>query len=335
MDNCGSVGRQFSSYLGERTAVSRILLLGGSGFVGRTLRDEFRRYSNLEVVVTSTSPKIQSQFDHESHVCWQIGSSVDCGPCDYIIHAATPASAQLNASEPETMIRLNTQSMFDVIDTARRWGNCPRVVFLSSGAVYGVTSESQSLVPEDWTGACSTLSSKSAYGEGKRAAEVILSIATEHGLVDGVVARLFAFSGKYLPMDRHFALGNFVRDALSGTEIVIRGDGQTIRSYLDQVDLARWITRMLEVGPAEHVYHVGSEIPISMRDLANLVSNRAYALLGRKTNVRLLNQKSNLDGILRYVPSTKMTREALGLSETISLSDSIDQMLLGADGDPH
>lgn len=313
--------------VGSDLAGTRILLLGGSGFVGKALRAELAKHSDVNVVYTSTSRAPVPIHPREVNLPWSIGDVIECDPCDFVIHAATPASARLNSASPHEMLMLNIQAMNDVISLARRWNNCPKVLFTSSGAVYGTSFGRVGKIPEGWTGAPSTQTSTSAYGEGKRVAELLLAIAEKEDVLRSVCARMFAFSGTHLPLDRHFALGNFVRDAVFGSIIQIRGNGQSVRSYLDQADLARWLLQMLLNGTSDFAYHVGSERAVTILELANIVASRAQSLLGRAVEVEALNQTSNLDGVDQYVPSTESTRAVLELSETISLEESVDCML--------
>jgi dTDP-glucose 4,6-dehydratase len=214
-----------------------------------------------------------------------------------------------------------------VIEFASRHRNPPTVLFTSSGAVYGDIPEDIGNVPESWNGAVASYQPSSAYAEGKRSAEFLLSVATSRGICKGLLARMFAFSGVDLPMDRHFAIGNFVKDAVSTRTIQIRSDGSSIRSYMDQRDMADWLLRILEVGQTNAIYHVGSERSISIRDLAHLIAMRTETILQQEVTVEVKGLKSPLDGVSRYVPSTLATRQALGVNETISLEESIDSMI--------
>jgi len=122
-----------------------------------------------------------------------------------------------------------------------------------------------------------------------------------------------------LPLDAHFAIGNFVRDALWGEEIVVKGDGSPLRTYLDQNDLADWLMTLLEKGRPGEAYNVGSDEVISIADLAYLVRD----LIAPEKPVRILGKPDPAQARNRYVPDIRKARGELGLGVTISLAESI------------
>lgn len=309
----------------------RLLVTGGTGFVGTCLLDQIEadveRWGGWAVTSASRSAIQRSRV---GTLIWDL--STDGLPesdveYDVIIHTATPASAVLNAEQPAQMFWMNVIAMQRVLQLAERLGSAPTIVFTSSGAVYGDMPAHLTHFPEGFVGAPQTLDVRSAYAEGKRAAEYLLTEATSRGVCKGIVLRLFAFSGVHLPRDRHFAVGNFVRDAVESGEIVIRSDGSAIRSYLDGSDMARWILAAVERGEPGFAYHIGSDLPISIGGLGELVATRSSSILGREVHTRVLGTAHPLDGVSRYVPDVAITKQLLGVDQLVCLEESIDQML--------
>jgi nucleoside-diphosphate-sugar epimerase len=312
--------------------MTKLLVIGGSGFVGRSLLthkdiEKFDRVVITRSGLTAVSNEQHKLVAHQDLV-WDVRRKSDLVPSfDVIIHAATPASALMNTMEPKAMQHVIVQGMENVIEFASRHSVPPKVLFTSSGAVYGEILSPFDYIFEDFPVGSESPGDSSPYAEGKRRAEIILRDATAEGLCNGIVTRLFAFSGTHLPRDRHFAIGNFVEGAVTKKKITVRSDGSSIRSYLDEQDMAQWLLAIAEKGLPDQIYHVGSERAISIRDLALLVSERCEIMTGESIPVEILGQVSQLDGVSHYVPSTLRTRSELGLSETITLESSIDRML--------
>ena len=308
--------------------MENLLITGGTGFVGKCLLAEIEEGNEKMNVVTTSRRATPS--NGSTHVLWDVTSdelpSLTLS-ADTIIHAATPASADLNVNDPSKMFWIIVEGMRQVIKLAESNERTPTIVFLSSGAVYGEMPDDLLKFPENFVGSASTLDPKSAYANGKRAAEFLLTEAAARGVCRSVITRLFAFSGENLPLDQHFAIGNFVRDAVRKREIVVRGNGSTIRSYLDGSDMARWILAAAKKGNSEFAYHIGSDKPISIADLAEVVALRAENLLGYKPAIRYENVKLSSDGVNRYVPETSETKTLLGVKELVSVEESIDLML--------
>src|SRR3989338_4961828 len=102
-----------------------------------------------------------------------------------------------------------------------------------------------SRLPEEYFGAPYPADVKSAWGESKRAAEFICGYYADRYGLEIKIARCFSFVGPYLPLDIHYAVGNFIRDALKGGPLRIKGDGTPVRAYLYAADLAVWLWTIL------------------------------------------------------------------------------------------
>ena len=325
--------------IAESLRGQKILITGASGFVGRSLLEEGLRLNDecsaeMSFFLTIRSSnsfltKLTSERNDVNLINASIGAqfSVDA-PIDLVFHCATPASAELNAFKPGEMFDVNVEAAHWIIDNSKLLSNCPKVLFTSSGAVYGPQPLTMSHVAESYMGGPDVTKSQSAYAEGKRVAEFLFSDAGRKGSLNPLIARLFAFSGNGLPLDRHFAIGNFVRDALNGDIITIRGSGQDLRSYLDKGDMAIWLWKMASVEESLPPLNIGSSRSISILELANTVRERAEMKLGRQIKTEVLGQISAIDGSTVYVPSTSLAKQLLDVDEWTSLERSIDQMLV-------
>jgi dTDP-glucose 4,6-dehydratase len=194
-----------------------------------------------------------------------------------------------------------------------------RLMFTSSGAVYGPQPPEVALLDEDYRGAPDPTDTSTAYGQAKRVSEFLCSAAAERGDVDVVIARGFAFAGPFLPLNGNYAFGNFMRDALGGGPIVVDGDGTPLRSYLYAADLAAWLWTLLLKARSHRVYNVGSDISVSIAALARLIAE----IVSPGARVEIKREAQEGEPVRRYVPSIERARTDLGLAPLVSLQESI------------
>jgi dTDP-glucose 4,6-dehydratase len=178
-------------------------------------------------------------------------------------------------------------------------------------------------IPESYLGIPDPLDPMSAYSMAKRASEHLCCLYNDRYGVESVVARCFAFVGQDLPLSAHFAIGNFIQDALYNNEINVAGDGTPVRSYMNQADLADWLVCILDKGVAGRAYNVGSDRSISISNLAHLVRD----VLSPNKPVVLRNGDGGFQGRNVYIPDITRAKCELGLAINISLSQSIQQFL--------
>ena len=134
---------------------------------------------------------------------------------------------------------------------------------------------------------------------------------------------LFRIRGSHLPLDAHFAIGNFIRDALDGGPIRVSGDGTPRRSYLYAADLAIWLWTILFRGGAGRSYNVGSMQDISIGEVAEAVSGAFSPALP----VDVAQSRSHQKLAERYVPDNRRARDELGLELTVALSHAIQRTI--------
>ena len=310
---------------------ARIFVTGGTGFVGCSLLElllhAIDRYDlGARVVVLTRDPAaFRERAPHlASHAA--IGTHTGdvrtftspSGRFDFVIHGATESSRPANDVDPLAMMETILEGTRRTLDFAAACG-CRKLLFISSGAVYGRQPADVALVDEEYPGGPDPTSPASAYGEGKRAAELLCVLHGQRTGVEPKIARPFAFVGPYLPLDRHFAIGNFIGDALAGRPIVVRGDGTTVRSYMYGLDLALWLLTILVDGAPGRPYNVGSEEAISIGDLARHVARTCGE--GRTVEIRGTPDARRPRGSVRS--NTSRARTELGLRATVPLDAAI------------
>jgi dTDP-glucose 4,6-dehydratase len=309
---------------------ARILLTGGTGFFGRALLRHFLASgmaSDTTLCVLSRHPdRFQSAHpdlvasDQISFIQGNIQAR-DSLPWDqsftHVLHAATDSTVgpRLTPLQRFHQILDGTNNLLDLaVSVAAR-----RFLLTSSGGIYGPQPPDLEAIPEDWTGSPPIAEPSTTYSHAKRAAEHLCALYREaHGL-ETVVARCFTFVGPDMPLDVHFAIGNFIRDALIADAITVAGDGTPCRTYLDQSDLAHWLWTLLLHGRDGEAYNVGSDRVISIAELAYLVRE----LLAPSKPVRILGESSFSVIRSRYVPSIAKIQSLHGLSVRVTLPQSI------------
>lgn len=302
---------------------ARIFMTGGTGFIGRWMLEALARAPiAVNVTLLSRDPSnFAKRAPHLAHRFNMVAGNIldfeaPAGEFTHIIHGATDASADLTANDPRRMFDTILDGTRRTLDLAHERN--ARFIFMSSGAVYGVQPPEITHVSEDHMGGPDPLDPKSAYAEGKRAAETLCAIYGKQFGVEFVGARIFALLGPLLSLDIHFAAGNFIRDALAGQVIRVNGSGAPIRSYLYAADLAVWMWALTINGTAGRTYNVGSDEAISIADLAR----RTAAVLG-SPGAEILGAADPGWNPGRYVPSNSRIQKELGVATTVDLDEAI------------
>jgi dTDP-glucose 4,6-dehydratase len=317
--------------LWEALRGGRLFLTGGTGFFGAWLVESFlwandRLDLRAGLRVLSRDP--QWFLARMPHLADRPGLSFSTGDvCDFafptgsfshVIHAATESGTRLGREKPLAMLDTIVHGTQRTLDFAVKCG-AQRVFLTSSGAVYGQQPPEMAHVPEDYRGAPDVTDLHSSYGEGKRLAEHLgVQYAAEHGF-DFLIARCFAFVGPHLPLEAHFAVGNFLRDALAGGPIVVAGNGTPYRSYLYAADLAIWLWTILFRATSCRPYNVGSDVAVRIAEVAAAASR----LLVPAGEVRILQSASDGQRPSRYVPCVERVRTELGLHVYIGFDEAL------------
>lgn len=314
----------------KQLADSTIFISGATGFFGKWLLSAINFYnenSNLPINVIALSrnpsefkrvyPKISK---NHQFIAGEIESFIfPEESIDYIIHAATQASSQLNREKPSYMLHNIINGTSHIVELAKK-KKVRKILHTSSGAVYGVQDPHVYRVNESYKNSPNTQDIFSAYGEGKRVSELMGAILNYETGIEFVNARCFAFCGPFLPLDSNFAVGNFIKNILNNEDIVIKSAGTSIRSYLYPTDLVVWLLRLLTHGKNLSSYNIGASDGISIKDLAVKISSYS-----KDSAVKILGIETNNETSSRYVPDVSSIKQELGVNESFTLDEVLEK----------
>lgn len=314
---------------------SNIFVTGATGFFGKWLLESFL-YLNRELCLNSSicalsrnPEKFLKQFPSfktERCITWIKGDirTFEFPPeqYNYIIHAATDADAKLNSENPLLMLDTITEGTKRILEFASKQQELKSFLLISSGAVYGEQSRNITHISESDSFFIDINNPGSAYAEGKRLSELYCSIYAKQYNIPIRIARCFAFVGPYLPLDKHFAIGNFIRDGLNGNNITIQGDGSPLRSYMYAADLVTWLWIILLKGSENGVYNVGSDNPISIKELAFSIAGFFPGI-----TVNILNQVRPTDRNQNYIPDVSKFKKRFNVNQNTDLEEAIQRTI--------
>lgn len=319
----------------------RLFITGGTGFLGRWLLESFA-YANskldLKAGITVLTRDPDAFIAKAPGLCGDPSIAFCRGDVrtfsfpekehPFIIHGAAAPGADRDGEGPlarfDTIVRGTGRTLDFALKT-----RCRKFLFISSGAVYGKQPQAMTHIPETYLGGPDTMDPGSDYGEGKRSAELLCAISHKREPeLETKIARCFAFVGPDMPLNSHFAIGNFIRDAISGGPVLVRGDGTPCRSYLYASDLAIWLWTMLFRGLPCRPYNVGSGDSRSILETANAVAGQANPPLAVT-----VAQAPAGGAPQRYVPDISRAEAELGLTVKVGLNDAISRTMSFAKGE--
>lgn len=310
--------------------MSTLLVIGGTGFFGKSILDSFKRGAlehwgigrviamsrNAESLGKEAPQLISSKVELYSA---DITTTTILPAADIVIHAAASTDVARYISCPLQEQQNIQAGTYNYCKLAKIFHASSKILYVSSGAVYGKQPAGMTHIPEDYaTIDLSELSvEKRDYAISKRYAEEAIKKLGQQGFSVSI-ARCFAFIGQWLPRNQHFAIGNFIEDGLQGRPITVKARKEVYRSYMYADDLVEWMmTIALHASPECPVYNVGSDQSVLMGDLAKLVANE----FGVEAQVPEINDTT----IDRYIPSIEKAKRELGLPLRHDLNSAIRQ----------
>lgn len=251
---------------------SSFLLTGGTGFVGSWVL-QFLTYASTSLKVNFSLDVVSRKSTLFSNASYQpiksiqhdLRSPIDFDDKDYshVLFASTPSNPATGGLDSDLVSESTVMGTRNLLEMLDRRNNHVKYVNTSSGAVKKMINPA----------IAQNQNINDVYAAAKREAEKFLEESSCNSRVNFCSPRLYTFAGPGIALDAHFAIGNFIRDAMSGRDVLVKGSPETIRSFLHPIDMTIQLLECWFADDRPKFPDIGSFSPIKMSDLAYVVSN--------------------------------------------------------------
>jgi len=316
----------------SKLGLQHISVTGGTGFLGTwiaemvaALNDEHRLGVTIDLYARNVNDWAQKYPHLSKRVDIRLKLQDVRSPFEFarntnfVVHAAGIPNNRVHASDPLRVQQTTLLGLNNALEASTQLDNLSRFLNVSSCLVSGTPNRTGALTESDYFPIpCGQL--HTVYLEAKRAAENLASIYRSQFRLPISTIRPFTFAGPYQELDRPWALNNFLRDVLTGSDIRIHGAGNARRSYMYGSDAAWWTLAALVNGTDGGNYNVGSPTAISHLELVKLIGEHASPKPHVVLNTMLTNQGED-----DLYPDVTFTQKSLGVTQTCSLEQTVSK----------
>ncbi|WP_419726080.1 NAD-dependent epimerase/dehydratase family protein [Terrisporobacter petrolearius] len=290
-----------------------ILITGAGGFIGYyltlslLLRNDLHN-QNIKVVgmvrneknASAKYGKLLDRDDFKLVIQDVCNKFVINEEVNYILHAASNASAWHFENKPVETINANLIGTMNVLEFARKNNDC-KVLFISSLKVYGSIHDGSKTLKEDNIGYIDHTSYKNCYAQGKRAAETLCATYNkEYGLDIKIARPSYIYGASKLDDDRVWA--QFFANVVRRQNILLKSNGATMRSFCYVTDTVSALLTILLKGENIRPYNISSEENnITIRDFAKMSVN---VFPERKLSLSFANKSDEIEPMQSYFSAT-------------------------------
>jgi UDP-glucuronate decarboxylase len=301
----------------------RILITGGSGFIGSHLSQRLLNEGHDVLVVdnfyTSSRENISHLLNNPKFeiIRHDVTTPIDL-EVDAIFHLACPASPIHYQRFPVQTIKTSILGSLNMLELANRL-QIP-ILLSSTSEVYGDPNISPQV--EEYWGNVNPIGIRACYDEGKRAAETLFFDFHRQYGVNIKVARIFNTYGPNMSPHDGRVVSNFIMQALRSEDITIYGDGAQTRSFCYVDDLVDGLIKLMESPDSVHgPINLGNPTERTVMNLAEMVINKT------KSKSKIIFHELPQDDPKQRKPDISKARDFLNWEPKIDIDQGLDSTI--------
>jgi UDP-glucuronate decarboxylase len=300
----------------------RILVTGGSGFIGSHLCDRFIEQGHDVICIdnffTGSKNNIRHLIDHWNFelIRHDVAEPIML-EVDQIYNFACPASPIHYQYNPVKTIKTSVMGTINMLGMAKRVN--ARLMQASTSEVYGDPQIHPQT--EDYWGNVNPIGVRSCYDEGKRVAETLMMDYHRQNKVDIKIIRIFNTYGPRMALNDGRVVSNFIIQALQNNDITLYGEGMQTRSFQFVDDLLNGAIKMMQkedfIGPV----NIGNPNEFTIKALAEKVID----LTGSRS--KIIHKPLPQDDPTQRQPDIALAKEKLDWKPTVFLEEGLKKTI--------
>jgi len=300
----------------------RVLVTGGAGFIGSHVCDALLGEGHTVVCADNL---LTGRMENIAHLRNEprfefleqdVSQAFDCGKVEYILHFASPASPADYMKYGIETLQVGSLGSMNCLEFAKRYN--AKFLLASTSECYGDPHEHPQ--KESYWGRVNPIGPRSVYDEAKRFAEALTMAYRRYHNVDTRIVRIFNTYGPRLQINDGRVISNFMRQALSGEDLTVYGDGSQTRSFCyvsDEVAGIMALAKSDEHGPV----NIGNPSEFTILECARAV----LEVTGSKSKLRY--QPLPQDDPKQRCPDISKARQLLGWEPVVDLRSGLQMSL--------
>ncbi|MGO9517195.1 MAG: UDP-glucuronic acid decarboxylase family protein [Candidatus Korobacteraceae bacterium] len=300
----------------------RVLVTGGAGFIGSHLCDALLGEGHTVICADNL---LTGRLENLAHLAGEprfqflqqdVCQPFDCGKVDYIFHLASPASPADYLKYAIETLQTGSLGSMNCLELAKKYNAC--FLLASTSECYGDPQEHPQR--ESYWGHVNPIGPRSVYDEAKRFAEALTMACCRYQKVDTRIVRIFNTYGPRLQLNDGRVISNFMRQALTGEELTVYGDGSQTRSFCYVSDEVAGILALSQSGEHEPT-NIGNPSEFTIMECAKVV----LEVTGSRSKIRF--EALPQDDPKQRCPDISKAKRLLGWEPVIDLRTGLQMSL--------